>query len=246
MSVETGPAESAGSTGKAVKFALRPTRISSVFALVAAGSAAGLLTGTILQRRLLTVALVGVIAVGIGGRFHADTGRPSGIVLGAAGTLFVAVAVAAAMVVPQQLGDRLTLLPGLLGVWVLVMALVPIRAGWSRRLVTLGTGLLFIGILTTGVLRAASPPTLVVAAAATFLAWDAADNAVSLGQQVGANSATATARAELTHLGVSSAVGVGAVAVVVGIAWLGVDGLPFAALLALVIAGLLLALGTHE
>jgi hypothetical protein len=131
-------------------------------------------------------------------------------------------------------------------VWVLGVALAPLWTAWSRRLVTLGSGLVFLGVLTAGVLRAVSPPTLVVAAAATVLAWDAADNAVSLGYQVGANSATATTRAELTHLGVSSAVGVGAVAVVVGIAWLGVDGLPFAALVALLVAGLLLALGTHE
>lgn len=243
MSVET---DSVGTAESVVEFARRPTQISSLLALVAAGSAAGLLTETIIQRRLLAVALVGVVAVGIGGRLHADTGRPSGIVLGSVGTLLVAVAAAAALAVPPQLGDRLTLLPGILGLWVLVVALVPIRAGWSRRLVTLGTGLLFVGILMAGVLRVASSPILVVAAAATILAWDAADNAVSLGHQVGANKGTATARAEVAHLGASSAVGVGAAGIVVGLAWLGVDGLPFAALIALLVAGLLLALGTHE
>ena len=130
--------------------------------------------------------------------------------------------------------------------WLLAAALVPIRVGWSRRLIDLGTGLVFAGVLLSGVLRDASTVTLVVAGAATILAWDAAENATSLGGQIGAHSATPSARAELVHIGITAGVALVAVAIVLGVGRLGVDGLPFAALLGLLIAGVLFALVANQ
>ena len=224
------------------RFVRLPTVTSSIVAVVAAGGAVGVLAGTAIQRRLLAAVLVGVAAVGVGGRLRARAGRPVVLALAAVGSLLVVVAVWATLVVPPQFGHRLELAPGLIGLWVLVVALVPIRATWSRQLIDLGTGLVFAGVLVSGVLRDASTTTLLIAAAATILAWDAADNAVSLGGQIGAHRATESIRAELSHVGVAGAVAVVAVVVVSGIARLGVAGLPFAALLALVVAGVLFAL----
>ena len=224
------------------RFVRLPTVTSSIVAVVAAGGAVGVLAGTAIQRRLLATVLVGVAAVGVGGRLRTRAGRPIGLVLAAVGSLLVVVAVWATLVVPAQFGHRLELAPGLIGLWVLVVALVPIRATWSRQLIDLGTGLVFAGVLVSGVLRDASTTTLLIAAAATILAWDAADNAVSLGNQVGANRATNQTRGELSHIGVTAAVAVVAVIAVSAIARLGVAGLPFAALFALVIAGVLFAL----
>ena len=229
-------------TGGVERFVRLPTVTSSVAAVVAAGGAVGLLAGTAIQRRLLAAVFVGVVAVGVGGRLRTHAGRPIGVAIAAVGSLLVAIGVWAALVVPPQFGHRLELAPGLVGLWVLVVALVPIRATWSRRLIDLGTGLVFAGVLVSGVLRDASTTTLLIAAAATILAWDAADNAVSLGGQIGAHRATESIRAELSHVGVAGAVAVVAVVVVSGIARLGVAGLPFAALLALVVAGVLFAL----
>lgn len=70
-----------------------------------------------------------------------------------------------------------------------------------------------------------------MAAAAAILAWDAAENAVSMGGQVGSGGATDSRRAELVHVGFS---GVVAVVAILGVARVGVDGLPFAALVAAV------------
>ena len=229
-------------TGAVERFVRLPTVTSSVVAVVAAGGAVGLLADTAIQRRLLAAVFVGVAAVGVGGRLRTHAGRPIGVAIAAAGSLLVAIGVWAALVVPPQFGHRLELAPGLIGLWLLVVALVPIRAAWSRRLIDLGTGLVFAGVLVSGVLRDASTTTLLVAAAATILAWDAADNAVSLGNQVGANRATKRTRAELSHIGVTAAVAVVAVVAVSAIARLGVAGLPFAALFALVVAGVLFAL----
>lgn len=228
------------------RFVRLPTVTSSVVAVVAAAGAVGLLSDTPIQRRLLAVALFGVAAVGVGGRLRTHAQRPLGVVLAAIGSLLVALAVGATLIAPSQFSDRLELLPGLVGLWVLVLALVPIRLGWSRRLIDLGTGLVFAGVLVSGVLRSASTATLLVAGAATILAWDAADNATSLGGQIGANSGTASTRAELLHVGVTGAVALVAVVAVLGVARLGVEGLPFAALLALVIAGVLFALVANQ
>jgi hypothetical protein len=228
------------------RFVRLPTVTSSVVALAAAGSAVGLLAGTAIQRRLLAVVLLGVAAVGIGGRLYTGAQRPTGLVIAAVGTLLVAVAVGATLVLPAAFSHRLELLPGLVGLWLLAAALVPIRVAWSRRLIDLGTGLVFAGVLLSGVLRDASTVTLVVAGAATILAWDAAENATSLGGQIGAHSATPSARAELVHIGITAGVALVAVAIVLGVGRLGVDGLPFAALLGLLIAGVLFALVANQ
>jgi hypothetical protein len=233
-------------TGAVERFVRLPTVTSSVVAVVAAGGAVGLLADTAIQRRLLAAVFVGVAAVGVGGRLRTHFGRPIGLAIAVVGSLVVALGVWATLVAPSQFGHRLELVPGLVGLWVLVVALVPIRAAWSRRLIDLGTGLVFAGVLVSGVLRDASTTALLLAAAATILAWDAADNAVSLGNQIGAHWATKQTRAELHHIGITGAVAVVAVVTVSGIDRLGVAGLPFAALFALVVAGVLFALVATE
>lgn len=222
-----------------------PTITSSFISVIAAATAVGLLAGTIPQRRLLVVAVVGVACFGFGGRLRLRDRQLLGVGFAIGGTLLVALAVAATLVAPAQLSHRIELLPGLVGLWLLVAGLIPIRVGWSRRFVDLGTGLVFAGVLTSGVLRSASTLTVVVSAAATIIAWDAAQNAVSMGGQLGASGST-THRVELFHVVFTSAAAVVTIGVVVGLTRLGVDGLPFATLLALVIAAILLALGSHE
>lgn len=226
------------------QFAPWPTVTSSVIAVIAAAGAVGLLASTIPQRRLLALTIIGACCFGLGGRLRLQDRQLTGVSLMTIGTLVVALAVSATMVAPAQLSHRIELLPGLVGLWLLVAGLIPLRAAWSRRLIDLGTGLLFAGVLTSGVLRSSSTVALVVAAAATILAWDAAQNAVSIGGQVG--STAASSRVELFHVAFTSAVALIAIVVVVGLTRLGVDGLPFATLLALVIAAILFALGSHE
>jgi hypothetical protein len=113
-------------------------------------------------------------------------------------------------------------------------------------LVDAGTGLVFVAVLTSGVVHGTSTAALVVAGAAALLAWDASENAVSMGGQVGADGATTSGRAELVHVGMSGVVATSAVAGVLGVAHLGIAGLPFAALVALLVASVALALTYHR
>ncbi|WP_435077087.1 DUF7519 family protein [Halococcus sp. AFM35] len=72
----------------------------------------------------------------------------------------------------------------------------------SRAAVTLGTVGLFCGTVLAG-LAGGPPPLLLVATAATIVAWDVAEFAIGLGETVG--RAADTRRAELVHAGASGA-----------------------------------------
>lgn len=75
----------------------------------------------------------------------------------------------------------------------------------SRRVHTFGAMTLFGGVLLAGL--GGAPPVIVVAgAAATVVAWDAGENAISLGTQLG--SAADTSRAAVVHVGATATVAV--------------------------------------
>lgn len=111
---------------------------------------------------------------------------------------------------PTRFGGGVSLLVG--GFAVAALATVPVAAaaggvgvlslvvGTVRdlpRLRSIGAGGLLAGLLLAGAFGA-SAAVLVVAAVAGVVAWDAADNAASVGAQMGA--AATTTRAELSHL----------------------------------------------
>ena len=227
-------------------FARLPTAVSSVLAVVIGAIAIGLIAGTDLQRQALAIAFIGVISLVLGGRLWKGNRSGVGAVLAICGCLLVVVSVGYAVTRPPQIIHRLELLPGILGLWVLAGALVPVWLRRSRLLIDVGTGLLFVAVLTSGVVRGASTTALVIAAAATILAWDAAENAVSMGGQMGSVGVLATGRAEFVHVALSGAVAGGVVVVVLGVARLGIDGLPFAALVALLVAGIVLVIVSHR
>lgn len=227
-------------TSSTTRFVRLPTPISSVIAIAAGVLTVGLIAGTVLQRQLLVVAVVGVIFFALGGRLWHRRHRGVGAVLAICGCLLVAGAVGYTVVLPPQVIHRLELLPGILGLWTLAGALLPIRFRWSRILIDAGTGLLLVSVLTSGVVRGTSTVALLLAGATTILAWDAAENAVSIGGQIGAHGGAATARAEFVHVALSGLLAGAVVLVVLGVARLGIDGLPFAALLALLVAGIVL------
>ncbi|WP_299334192.1 DUF7519 family protein [Haloplanus sp.] len=223
----------------------RPTPTSGVLGLAAGTFAVGLVAGTTVQRLLLTVAVGGAAAFALGGRLWRRR-RTAGGLLGVCGSLAVVAAAGYAATRPERVVHRLELLPGLLGLWVLAAGLLPLRVRRGRLLIDIGAGLVFITVLTGGVVRGASTAALVVAAAATILAWDAAENAVSMGGQVGSCGATDSRRAELVHAGFSGCVAVVAVVATLGVARVGVDGLPFAALVVLLLAAVVTILVAHR
>jgi hypothetical protein len=78
------------------------------------------------------------------------------------------------------------------------------------------------------------------------LAWDAAENAASMGGQVGSCRATDSRRAELVHAGFRGCVAVVAVVATLGVVRVGVDGLPFAVLVVLLLAAVVTILVAHR
>mgnify|MGYP006280626281 CR=1 FL=1 len=114
------------------------------------------------------------------------------------------------------------------------IGLVVLAAGLarsSRRLLTNGAGIVLLGVLYAGYTGAPPLPVL-VAALAGVLAWDAASNAVSVGEQLGKE--TDTTRAEVVHVVSSFLVGSLAVAVGYGVYVTAAGGQPIASVFLLV------------
>jgi hypothetical protein len=118
----------------------------------------------------------------------------------------------------------------------LVALVAGLRRG-IRRLVSLGVFGLLLGVLVAG---AVGVPTelLLVSAAASAVAWDVADQAVSLGEQVGRGADTA--RAELVHAAGSALVATLAVTAAY-LVFTAVTGGPVVALALLLVGATLLA-----
>lgn len=231
------------------RFVRRPAVASSVVALAAGSVAVALVADTTLQREILRLAVVGVLAFGIGGRLvrHGGTALGAlGALVALGGGLVVLVAMGQAATQPPQVTNRIELLPGIVGLWTLSAALAPVRVRWCRALIDVGTGFVFLGVLVTGVTQGVGTTALLLATLATILAWDAAENAVSVGGQIGVQRGVRTVRAELAHVGVAASVGVGAIVIVLGVARLGIDGLPFGALVALIVGSVILVLGSNR
>lgn len=117
---------------------------------------------------------------------------------------------------PSRFGAAMSLFAGMVAVGALAgipaasaaaaAGLLSLVGGTLRdhpRLRSLGAAGMLAGLLIAGAFGATAQP-LVVATVAGVVAWDAADNAASLGGQLGA--AAGTIRAELTHTAATTVV----------------------------------------
>lgn len=225
-------------------FVSRPAVRSSAIAVALGVLAVTLVADTSVQRQVLAVGVVGAVAFAVGVESSRREESVTGELAVAGGTVLVLVALVLAFTRPMLTVHRFELVPGLLGIWALAAGVAPARRGWERRLIATGTGLVFVAVVTSGVVRTTDLWPLLVAGAASIVAWDVAENAVSLGNQVGDDARTV--RAELTHGAVTGVVAGGAILLVYVVERLGVDGLPFAALAALLLAGVALAVAHYS
>jgi hypothetical protein len=151
---------------------------------------------------------------------------------------------------PARVGSALSLLVGtvavaatlaggtaaLVGLAGLGGLAVGLRRG-ETRLVTLGASALFAGVVLAGVFGAPPEPVL-LAAAATVVAWDVGEHAVGLGAQVGRDAGTG--RAELVHAS-GSALVASAAAAAAYLAFQTLASQSLVALILLALGGLLIA-----
>ncbi|WP_459190695.1 DUF7519 family protein [Halosimplex sp. J119] len=98
--------------------------------------------------------------------------------------------------------------------------------GSSRLRVTMGAAGLFLSVLIAG-LFGTGPEILLVSAAATILAWNFGQNAISLGEQIGSSSRTR--RNEIIHASAATIVAMVATGVGYGVYLIGSGGRPMAA-----------------
>jgi hypothetical protein len=211
----------------------RPAVVGSAVAVLAALAATAIVAGRPAQLGALALEAVGLAAVLAATRRDA----PSTPLLALAGWLAVAAALGLGATRPERVSLRVELLPGMVGAAVVAASVVAPRR-WTRRVVAVGVTCVVLGVLASGVVYGADSIRLLAAAALAVLAWDAGENAVGLGRQVGRDGVTP--RVEAVHLGASAVVGALAVAAAVAAAALPLSGIPVAAVLLLLVAVLAL------
>lgn len=74
------------------------------------------------------------------------------------------------------------------GVAGLLITAASLLVTYSRGWLTLGTGMILVGILLTGAYGAVPPELLLVAIGATIISWDAGQHGLVIGEQVGRQS----------------------------------------------------------
>lgn len=187
----------------------------------------------------LAVELVALVVAVVGVRRLRDGDPFVGVTLGGIGVLGVLAAFWYGAAAATRTTQLVELLPGMVGVGLLALGGLPIRSRWSRTLVASGAVTVGLGVVASGVVHGAGPLNLFVATALAVIAWDAAEQAVNLGEQVGPRATSGTV--VLAHSVWS--VGVGAVGVVaaVGVSDLDVTGVPLLGVGLLLVAAVALA-----
>ena len=228
-------------TTEATTATQRPTRVASALAVGIALLAMWKLGASSFA---LVFELVGVTALAGGVGLWRRDWLISGALTGFVGVAGVVGALAIAFSGIARLSGFIRLIPGLFGVFVLALALVPVRGAGSRTLVKVGSALVFVGVLASGIFNAVTLGTLLVAGAATVVAWDAGEHAINVGEHLGRGRDTR--EIELVHVagtGVAAFVAVEAAKFSGGV---GPSGLSLASLVLLLVAVVLLAVALHD
>jgi len=174
--------------------ARRPAPLSAGAAVAVALGTVVLLSGGQTAAVVLVEGLgCGVLAVGVAGvrRGWPVTGGAAAVV----GAGLVGGAIVWGIAVAGGAAEILTVLPGYLGAAVLLLGVLPSYGSGSRWLVKAGAGLVLATVLITGLLNSAGFERLLVATAASVVAWDLGENAINVGEQLGRETATGSIEA---------------------------------------------------
>ena len=222
---------------------LRPARLSGALAtLFALAAVAALASDAVTPALGVEVAGLCVLAAGLW-LVRADW-RVLGTLVGLGGLGTVAGSMGMVWVVTGDPLSTVQVVPGMLGVLVLALGVIPARGGGSRRLVKAGTGVVLLGGFVAAIVQRPRLTTLLLGGAATVLAWDAGENAIGVGAQLGRRASTRWI--EVAHLAGTALVALLAVAAARTVRGIGTVGLPLTALALLLVAVLLLALALHD
>lgn len=219
-----------------------PTQASSVVAVVLAVSATGLSVATPSQVLPIGVEAFGLLVFLIGKTVRQHNYRIIGSGLVFLGMSIVWLSLGLVAVFPIGLLMRATLCLGMVGTAILTVGLAPLRIAWTRQLLSIGVGILIISIIGIGIVKKTVHFRLIGAMTTAVMAWDAGEQAISLGEHVGRSADTVTV--EIIHLLGSGAIGATAITLSILIYGTTASEIPFVSL-ALLLCGtivLLLAL----
>jgi hypothetical protein len=219
----------------------RPSSVASTVSVALAACSVALVATAPDQTRSILLVVVGLFVLGVGFRRREGLVPLLRFVLGltlVAGGIQLSIAADLGRIADAEL------LPGLYGLAVLGLGLLPVRRGWETRLATLGVGLVLVSVLFSGITRDGGLVSILGATVAGVAAWDAARHAITLGEQVG--RAGTTPRTELVHVGTTGVVGVATVAIAVAVWRVRVTDLPLLALVSLLGAAVVLLFALYD
>lgn len=221
-----------------------PLVLGSGFSVAVAAGAVALVASADWQRFALLVTLGGLAVLWSGVQLARGDHRFLGAILGLVGCGVTLAGFAFGITGGPTFSERVELLPGLVGIALLAMGLAPVRRGWERRLVTGGTALVLVSVLTSGVVYGSTQLVLLVGTVATVVAWDLGEQAINMAEHVGRRARTWTV--ELVHGTVGILVGVVALTVARFVSGIDVVSVPFAGLLILLAAIVALAVALYH
>ena len=225
----------------------RPTRISGAVAVLAAAVSVGAVANAPGQLTAVGVAVSGVAVMAVGAAIHRRgfwfLGLPVAL-LGLAAALS-ALGVGIATTSSTRLTERAELV-GVLGLPFLGLGLLQVHRRLARRLVSLGLVFLVLGAILGGMFNGTGldPVPLLVSLAAALIAWDAGEQAINAGEQLGRTARTWPS--EVVHSAGSIAFGGLSVAAAVALFRADVTGLPVESLLLLLAAAVVLMIALYR
>lgn len=221
----------------------RPVRVSGLLATLFGLAAVGVLAdGTVRSSLAVEAVGLGILAGGLA--LVRRERRLLGAAVAGVGVAAVLASIGLVWARTADLFAALQFFPGMIGAFVVALGVIPVRGGGSRSLVKAGTGILFLTVLTAGVIQRPGLTTLLASGVATVLAWDAGENAIGIGAQLGRRAETWWI--ELSHVAATAAVGLVAIVAARVVDGFGTPGLPTTEFAVLIIGLVSLAVALHD
>ncbi|MFD1515756.1 DUF7519 family protein [Halomarina rubra] len=227
----------------------RPRRVSSAIAVLAAAGSVAALATVSEQYLAVGISLAGVLVLAFGAAVYRRGLRVLGVPIALVGVAvgFAGFGVGVSLVGVYDRSFTYTgELIGLLGLPFIALGVLPVHRRLSRRLVSLGFAFLVLGVVFTGAVNGTGPDPipLLLGIVAAIVAWDAGEQAINLGDQLGSDARTWPA--ELSHSGGTAVFG--GLSVGTGLVMFNADitGLPLESLLLLLGAALVLMVALYK
>lgn len=224
----------------------RPPPVASALAVLLAVGVVALVGDTATQRFALAGTVGGVVLVFVGGRLpDGGTGAPiAGNLIAVLGLGVAGVSAVYGATAATGYGQMTELLPGLAGVVLLSLGVLPVHERYAGWIVSAGLGALLAGVALSGIFARSTPVEVLVAGALAVLAWDVAIHGIGLGRQLGGDARTWPV--ELVHAGGTACYGGGIVVVGAVVYDVGASGLPLATLVLLLVAAVTLTVALYD